>query len=157
MYYPHDFKRVRGELYCERVPIARIAEAVGTPVYIYSHRTLVGHFRKLARAFRILRPLICFSVKANGDLAILRLLVREGAGLDIVSGGELYRARQAGCPPSRIVFASVGKRPEVIREALAGQRVHGDAEAPLPGRLTRRVDGLGARDRSSAIQSDGKT
>ena len=119
MYYPHDFHRVNGELYCEQVPVARIADAVGTPVYIYSHKTLVDHFRKLRSAFRVLRPLICFSAKANGNLAILRVLVREGAGLDIVSGGELYKALRAGCPPSRIVFASVGKRPEEIRAALS--------------------------------------
>ena len=118
MYYPHDFKRVRGELHCEQVPVARIAEAVGTPVYVYSRKTLVDHLRKLQAAFRTLRPLICFSVKANGNLAILRLLVREGAGLDIVSGGELFKALRVGCPPSRIVFASVGKRPEEIRDAL---------------------------------------
>ena len=118
MYYPHDFHRVRGALHCEQVPVARIARAVGTPVYIYSRRTLVEHFVKLRRAFAALRPLICFSVKANGNLAILRLLVREGAGLDIVSAGELYKARRVGCPPSRIVFASVGKRPEEIDAAL---------------------------------------
>jgi diaminopimelate decarboxylase len=118
MYYPHDFKLRRGELYCEQVPVERIAQAAGTPVYIYSHRTLVGHLRKLQAAFAALRPLICFSVKANANLAILRLLVRRGAGLDIVSGGELFKALQAGCPPSRIVFASVGKRPDEIREAL---------------------------------------
>ena len=118
MYYPHDFHRVKGELYCEQVPVSRIAQAVGTPVYIYSHKTLVEHLEKLQRAFRAVRPLICFSVKSNGNLAILRLLVRRGAGLDIVSGGELYKARQAGCPPSRIVFASVGKTPEEIRAAL---------------------------------------
>ena len=118
MYYPHDFHRVKGALYCEQVPLDRIASAVGTPAYIYSYRTLVNHLRKLRTAFRTLRPLICFSVKANGNLAILRLLVREGAGLDIVSHGELYKALRVGCPPSRIVFASVGKRPEEIREAL---------------------------------------
>ncbi len=118
MYYPHDFAMVKGELHCEGVPIRRIAEAVGTPVYLYSYKTLVDHLRKLERAFRSLKPLICFSVKANGNLAILRLLVRRGAGLDIVSGGELYKARAAGCPSSRIVFASVGKRPEEIRDAL---------------------------------------
>ena len=118
MRYPHDFHRVKGALCCEQVPVDRIAEAVGTPVYIYSYRTLVGHLRKLQAAFRSLRPLICFSMKANGNLAILRLLVQQGAGLDIVSQGELYKARQAGCPPSRIVFASVGKRPEEIRESL---------------------------------------
>ena len=118
MYYPHDFKMVGRRLHCERVPVARIAGAVGTPVYIYSHRTLVEHLRKLRRAFQELRPLICFSVKANGNLAILRLLVREGAGLDIVSGGELYKAQRVGTPPSRIVSASVGKSPAEIRAAL---------------------------------------
>lgn len=117
-YYPHDFQRVRGELRCEGVPIRRIVEAVGTPAYIYSRRTLVEHLDKLRAAFAELRPLICFSVKANGNVAILRLLVQRGAGLDIVSGGELYKALRAGCPPSRIVYASVGKSDEEIREAL---------------------------------------
>lgn len=109
---------VNGQLRCEGVPIQRIAEAVGTPVYVYSRKTLVEHLRKLVRAFRELHPLICFSVKANGNLAILKLLVGQGAGLDIVSGGELYKARRVGCPPSKIVFASVGKHPEEIRAAL---------------------------------------
>jgi len=118
MYYPHDFHMVNGELHCERVALRRIADAVGTPVYVYSFKTLLGHLRKLQAAFRTLRPLICFSVKANGNLAILRLLVRHGAGLDIVSGGELYRALRVGCPPSRIVFASVGKTPQEIRAAV---------------------------------------
>src|SRR3989338_7235059 len=118
MYYPHDFHMKKGELHCERVALRRIAEAAGTPVYVYSYRTLAGHLRKLQSAFRTLRPLICFSVKANGNLAILRLLVRHGAGLDIVSGGELFKARQAGCPTSRIVFASVGKSAEEMAAAL---------------------------------------
>ncbi len=103
---------------CEGVPVERIARAVGTPVYIYSHKTLVDHFRKLKTAFRRLDPLICFSVKANGNLAILKTLVQQGAGLDIVSGGELFKALRVGCPPSRIVYASVGKSPEEIRDAL---------------------------------------
>ena len=114
----HEFKARQGRLYCESVPVDRIAQAVGTPVYIYSAQTLVDHFEKLQMAFRRLTPLICFSVKANGSLAILKMLVQRGAGLDIVSGGELYKARRAGCPPSRIVYASVGKQPEEIREAL---------------------------------------
>jgi diaminopimelate decarboxylase len=114
----HDFNVRSGRLYCEQVAVERIAETVGTPVYIYSHRTLVQHYRKLATAFKPVKPLICFSVKANGSLAILKILVAQGAGLDIVSGGELYKARRAGCPPERIVFASVGKTPEEIREAL---------------------------------------
>jgi len=114
----HEFRVRKGQLYCEDVPVERIARAVGTPVYIYSRKTLVDHFRKLKTAFRRLDPLICFSVKANGNLAILKLLVRQGAGLDIVSGGELFKALRVGCPPSRIVYASVGKRPEEIRDAL---------------------------------------
>ncbi|MBI2174268.1 MAG: diaminopimelate decarboxylase [Candidatus Omnitrophica bacterium] len=119
VYYPHDFRPQQGRLYCESVPVAEIAKAVGTPVYIYSYRTLVGHLQKLRQAFKSLKPLICFSVKANGNLAILRLLVRQGAGLDIVSGGELYKALKVECPSERIVFASVGKSPEEIRQALA--------------------------------------
>ncbi len=90
----HDFKLRNGRLCCEQVPVETIARAVGTPVYIYSRHTIVDHFQKLARAFRPLAPLICFSVKANGNLAILKLLVSQGAGLDIVSGGELFRARE---------------------------------------------------------------
>jgi diaminopimelate decarboxylase len=142
MRYPHDFHRVNGALYCEQVPIARITAAVGTPVYIYSHRTLVEHLQKLQQAFAILRPLICFSVKANGNLAILRLLVQQGAGLDIVSGGELYKALQAGCPPSRIVFASVGKSDEEIDASLAAGifcfNVESEPELEAINRLARR-------------------
>jgi diaminopimelate decarboxylase len=118
IHYPHDFQPKRGELYAEGVPVRRIAEAAGTPVYIYSRKTLVDHYRKLRQAFRSVKPLICFSVKSNGNLAILKLLVDQGAGLDIVSGGELFKARRVGCPADRIVFASVGKRPEEIRESL---------------------------------------
>ena len=114
----HEFKVRRGRLYCEDVLVDDIAQAVGTPVYVYSYATLVGHFRKLQTAFRSIRPLICFSVKANGNLSILKILVQHGAGLDIVSGGELYKALRAGCPPTRIVYASVGKSPEEIRQAL---------------------------------------
>ncbi len=117
-YYPHDFKMTRNTLHCERVPIHQIVEEVGTPVYVYSYKTLVDHFRKLKSAFKKIKPLICFSVKSNGNMAILKLLVGEGAGLDIVSGGELYKAVRAGCPGERIVYASVGKTPQEIKEAL---------------------------------------
>ena len=114
----HEFKVRRGRLYCEGVPVDRMAKSVGTPVYIYSAQTLLDHFEKLQQAFRRIKPLICFSVKANSNLAILTLLVQRGAGLDIVSGGELFKALRAGCPPNRIVYASVGKRPEELRSAL---------------------------------------
>ena len=114
----HDFYYVGRDLCCEKVRVRDIVQAAGTPVYIYSHRMMVEHLRKLQRAFRSLRPLICYSMKANSNLAVLKALVREGAGLDIVSGGELYRARRAGCEARKIVYAGVGKTGEEIEEAI---------------------------------------
>jgi diaminopimelate decarboxylase len=106
------------EFYCEDVPIAKIAHEIGTPCYIYSHRQLVEGYRALDDAFAQLPHLICYAMKANANLAILRLFIDEGGGLDIVSGGELYRALRAGADPKRIVFAGVGKTPEEIEAAL---------------------------------------
>ncbi len=114
----HHFQYREGELYCEGVPISRITAAVGTPCYIYSAATLTHHYRVFEAAFQDFPHLICFAVKANGNLAILRLFASLGAGADIVSGGELYRALQAGVDPGRIVYSGVGKRPEEIRAAL---------------------------------------
>ncbi|MDD2703320.1 MAG: diaminopimelate decarboxylase [Candidatus Omnitrophica bacterium] len=114
----HDFTYRGNLLYCEKVKVRDLAERYGTPLYIYSYHTLTGHFLKLRRAFSDIRPLICYSVKANSNLAILKALVEQGAGLDIVSGGELYRALKAGCPPERIVYASVGKTSSEIEEAI---------------------------------------
>jgi diaminopimelate decarboxylase len=107
-----------GELYCEEVPIAKIAQDVGTPCYIYSHRMLVDGFRALDQAFAGFPHLICYAMKANANLAILRVFLDEGGGLDIVSGGELFRALRAGADPRRIVFAGVGKSAEEIEAAL---------------------------------------
>jgi len=115
----HRFTFRNGSLWCEKVRVEAVARTYGTPLYLYSYGTLLDHFKKLARAFSSVRPLICFSVKSNGNLAVLRSLVRQGAGLDIVSGGELQMALKAGCPPRRIVYASVGKSPSEIRKALA--------------------------------------
>lgn len=114
----HDFYYLANELYCEKVRVKDIVEETGTPVFIYSHRTIVEHYRKLARAFQSVRPLICYSMKANSNLAILKALVREGAGLDIVSAGELYRAQRVGCDPKKIVYAGVGKNVEEIESAI---------------------------------------
>ncbi|MGH7259169.1 MAG: diaminopimelate decarboxylase [Nitrospiraceae bacterium] len=114
----HDFAYRQGEFYCEDVPLSRIAKEVGTPFYVYSHATLVRHFHALDSAFQSVPHLIAFAMKANSNLAILRLMAREGSGADIVSGGELYRALRAGVPPSKIVFAGVGKSREEIRYAL---------------------------------------
>ncbi|HJR76868.1 MAG TPA: diaminopimelate decarboxylase [Nitrospiraceae bacterium] len=114
----HDFQYRQGELYCENVPLARIAKEVGTPCYVYSHNTLVRHLRAYDGAFQSIPHILAFAMKANSNLAILRLMAKEGSGVDIVSGGELYRALRAGVPASKIVFAGVGKNAEEIRDAL---------------------------------------
>ncbi len=114
----HEFKYKKNKFYCENVPLELLAEEFKTPLYVYSHKTLVDHFRKIKLAFSEFKPLICYSVKSNANLNILRILIREGAGLDVVSGGELYKALKAQVKPSKIVFASVGKTDEEIREAL---------------------------------------
>ena len=92
----HNFEYRQGELYCEQVPVSQIAKEVGTPCYIYSHATLVRHFRAYDRAFKNIPHLIAFAMKANSNIAILRLMAKEGSGVDIVSGGELFRALKAG-------------------------------------------------------------
>ena len=114
----HDFQYRDGELHCERVALSRIAKEVGTPCYVYSHTTFVRHYRVFDGAFQSIPHIVAFAMKANSNVAILRLMAREGGGADIVSGGELYRALLAGIPPSKIVFAGVGKSREEIRYAL---------------------------------------
>jgi diaminopimelate decarboxylase len=114
----HNFEYRQGELYCEQVPVSQIAKQVGTPCYIYSHATLIRHIRAYDSAFKNIPHLIAFAMKANSNLAILRLMAKEGSGVDIVSGGELFRALKAGVSPSKIVFAGVGKNVEEIRDAL---------------------------------------
>lgn len=114
----HDFKYVDGTLCCEDVPLERIAEAVGTPTYVYSKHTLQQHYGRLDEAFSGVPHLICYSVKANSNLAVLAVLAAMGSGADIVSGGELYRALQAGIPAERIVYAGIGKTEEEMAYAL---------------------------------------
>jgi diaminopimelate decarboxylase len=107
-----------GSLHCEGVSIESIADAVGTPTYVYSAATLRDHLRRLVEAWSAMSPRICFSVKSCPNLAVLRTLVDSGAGMDVVSGGELVRARRAGCAASHIVYAGVGKSDAEIRLAL---------------------------------------
>ncbi|UCD54798.1 MAG: diaminopimelate decarboxylase [Candidatus Omnitrophota bacterium] len=114
----HRFKYKDGSLYCENVNVARIAKEVGTPLYIYSKNTLLDHYRKIRNALREVSPLICFSVKSNSNLAVLKTLVAAGAGLDIVSGGELYRAKLVKADPGKIVYAGVGKKRDEIMDAI---------------------------------------
>lgn len=114
----HEFAFKNNELYCENIKVSDIAKKVATPFYLYSYKTLIDHYRKLKAAFRSIRPLICFSVKSNSNLAVLKALVKNGAGLDCVSGGELYRARLVGLDPERIVYAGVGKKADEIEDAV---------------------------------------
>ncbi|MER2507196.1 MAG: diaminopimelate decarboxylase [Amaricoccus sp.] len=107
-----------GVLRAEDVPLPEIASAVGTPVYVYSAATLTRHFRVFEEALAGLDHLICYAMKANSNLAVLRLLGRLGAGMDVVSGGEYRRARAAGVPGERIVFSGVGKTRDEMRLAL---------------------------------------
>lgn len=114
----HDFKYKNNQLYCENIKVEGLAKRFGTPLYVYSYSTIIGHYLKLKDAFRGVDSLICYSVKANSNLAILKALVKAGCGLDIVSGGELFRALKAGCPAKKIVYASVGKTDREIENAI---------------------------------------
>jgi diaminopimelate decarboxylase len=114
----HHFHYKNGELHCEEVPVRRIAGKVGTPFYLYSSATLTHHYQVFDAAFQGFPHIVCFAVKANANLAILRLFARLGGGADIVSGGELHRALKARVDPGKIVYSGVGKRPEEIRAAL---------------------------------------
>lgn len=107
-----------GELHVDELPARELARVYGTPLYVYSGRTLLARYREFYDAFAPLDRLVAYSVKANGNLSILRILGAEGAGTDVVSGGELYRASLAGIPPDRIVFSGVGKTREELTAAL---------------------------------------
>jgi len=110
----NHFSLQGGELYCESVPLARIAEREGTPLYVYSRATLERHFKAFDGAFSSVPHLSCYSVKANSNLAVLRLFGLLGSGVDVVSGGEILRARKAGIVSEKIVYSGVGKtRPEI--------------------------------------------
>ena len=114
----NDFVYRDGVLFCEELRVQDIAEEFGTPFYLYSRNTFVRHFQVVDRAFSGTPHLVCFSVKANSNVAILRLLGNEGAGADVVSAGELFRALKAGIDPKKIVFAGLGKTAAEIEYAL---------------------------------------
>lgn len=114
----HHFEYRDNALYCEDVPVAHIARAVGTPFYLYSEATLQRHFTAFQEAFAGVAPLVCYSAKANSNHAILTLFRRSGSGLDIVSGGELFRGLKAGFSPRSIVYSGVGKRVDEIDFAI---------------------------------------
>ncbi len=128
----HHFSYKAGVLHAEGVSLARLAEEVGTPFYCYSTATLERHMTVLAEAFRDQNALICFAVKANSNQAVLATMARLGAGMDVVSEGELRRARAAGVPANKIIFAGVGKTREemayALKEEILGFNVESEPE-----------------------------
>jgi diaminopimelate decarboxylase len=139
-----------GRLFCEQAAVADLAREFGTPLYIYSAGTLRRHYRKLASAFAALAPMICYSVKVCSNIHVLSLLKEEGAGFDLVSGGELYRVLAAGGDPARCCFAGVAKTDAEIRYALA-KGIHmfnAESEAELQN-LARLAAEAGVRARAA--------
>ncbi len=129
----HSFEYRNGKLYCENVDLAHAADQFGTPLYVYSAGTIIDHFTRLDAALAPLDHLICYAVKANSNRTVLKLLADAGAGFDIVSGGELFRALNAGADPQKCTFAGVGKSRDEIEYALQ-QGVHSfnvESEAEL--------------------------
>ncbi len=177
---PESFRYQEGALHCEGVPLASLVESHGTPLYVYSRRSMEDRVAALDDAFAPLDRLIAYSVKANGNLSILRLLAQAGCGADIVSGGELFRAVRAGVPADRIVFSGVGKTAkemvaalevgilcfnvesegelrtlsrvagEVGRPAPVSLRINPDIESPTPHAYTR----TGHRETKFGIPSE---
>src|SRR3954462_11681625 len=110
------FAYKNGELYCEDIPAEKIAREVGTACYVYSKATFLYHYRQIATAFADLKPTICYSIKTCGNINILKFLAAEGCGFDVTSGGELFRALQAGGDPKKMIYAGVGKTDEEIAD-----------------------------------------
>src|ERR1019366_7783658 len=119
----HDFHYTGKQLRCEGVDIEALARKYGTPLYVYSQHTLTEHFEALDQALAGVDHLVCFAVKSNSNLSVLRVLARLGSGFDIVSGGELQRVMAAGGDPRQCAFAGVGKTESEIEFALK-QGVH---------------------------------
>lgn len=116
-----SFQYRDGQLFCENVNLSDLAAKVGTPTYIYSRATFEGHYDRIAQAFAELDPIICYSIKSCGNIHICKLLANRGSGMDVVSGGELHRAQQAGTPMSKVVYAGVGKTDAEIRQAITAK------------------------------------
>jgi diaminopimelate decarboxylase len=136
-----QFSYRSGLLHCESLPVPDLAVKFGTPLYVYSRATLEDHYDKLAAAFAPLSPLICYSIKSCSNISICRVLGERGGGMDVVSGGELERARLAGVPMDKVVYAGVGKTQDEIRAALAARigyfNIESEPEFEAISRLAR--------------------
>ncbi|MBI4565015.1 MAG: diaminopimelate decarboxylase [Planctomycetes bacterium] len=142
-----DYFRYRqGRLFCEEIPVEDLARDHGTPLYVYSARTILEHYHKLREAFTPpapapWQPILCYSIKANSNLSILRLMAREGSGFDVVSGGEIYRALKVGADPRKIVYAGVGKTDEEIEAGLRANLLLFNVESEEELENTNRLAG----------------
>src|SRR5438552_7038096 len=112
------FNYKNGELHCEDVPVERIAADVGTPAYVYSKATLLHHYRQIADAFKPVNATICYSIKSCGNINLCKVLADAGCGFDVTSGGELFRALQAGGDPKKMIYAGVGKTDTEIADGI---------------------------------------
>jgi diaminopimelate decarboxylase len=135
------FKYRAGQLYAEDVPVKKLAEKYGTPLYVYSFNTLLRHFNAYDKAFDGYPHIICFAAKSNPNTAILRLFAKNGGGADIVSGGELFVALKAGISPKKIVYAGVGKTEDEIVFALKSKILMFNVESENELREIDRVAG----------------
>ena len=135
----NHFNYQENELYCEQVPVSKIASAVGTPFYLYSHATLNQHFKAFDGAFEGVPHLTCYSMKSNSNMALLNLFAGLGGGVDIVSGGELFRAIKAGVAPEKIVFSGVGKSPEDMAYGVTSEILMFNVESPQELQMLNRV------------------
>jgi diaminopimelate decarboxylase len=148
----HFFKYHRNELFAEDVAVKTLAEKYGTPLYVYSYHTLLRHFRAYSDAFNDYPHIICFALKANPNISILRLFAKNGGGADIVSGGELYKALRAGIPPQKIVYAGVGKTEEEIRLSLKSKILMFNVESEDELREINRIAGIMRRKAPIALR-----
>jgi diaminopimelate decarboxylase len=148
----HFFEYKDHQLQCEGIPIQQIAEKVRTPFYLYSYHTLERHFTVFDDAFKGIPHLVCYSAKANSNLALLRLFVNLGGGVDIVSGGELYRALKSGADPQKIVFSGVGKRKDEIEYALISNILMFNVESSQELQVINEIAGRVGKKASIAIR-----
>jgi diaminopimelate decarboxylase len=148
----NHFQYQGNDLYCEQVAVRKIAEQVGTPFYLYSHATLSHHLATFTAAFASVPHLVCYSIKSNSNLAVLKTFVNGGAGFDIVSGGELFRAQQVGCDPRKIVYSGVGKTEQEIAAALEADILMFNVESTQELETINRVAGQLGKKAGIAIR-----
>lgn len=137
----HFFTYKKNKFYAEGVAVEKIAKEVGTPCYIYSYKTLTRHYTAFDETFKSVPHLICYSVKANSNIAVLNTFIKQGSGVDIVSGGELFRALKAGVNPKKIVYSGVGKKPDEIEYALKTGILMFNVESPEELRAIDKIAG----------------